>query len=177
MTRSPCSFTKKEPERAAVLFLETKGTAALSSLICFPVLETKTPSPGSLLVAVPEQSQGPPLPFQFHLSPSPQTHGSRFSQRVFPSSAVEQPTAAATTQQRPQTGSPWSCHRPPETEEEETKKKTCRDAADMKRRRGRSRSENSERKINCCCVCGCFCRLPPSRKVKRGGSYNRAPVG
>jgi len=54
-------------------------------------------------------------------SPSPQTHGSRFSQRVFPSSAAEQPPAAATTQQRPQTDSPWSCHRPPETEEEETK--------------------------------------------------------
>ena len=136
MTRSPCSFTKKEPERAAVLFLETKGTAALSSLICFPVLETKTPSPGSLLVAVPEQSQGPPLPFQFHLSPSPQTHGSRFSQRVFPSSAVEQPTAAATTQQRPQTGSPWSCHRPPETEEEETKKKNLQRCSRYEKEKG-----------------------------------------
>jgi len=29
-------------------------------------------------------------------SPSPQTHGSRFNQRVFPSSAAEQPPAAAT---------------------------------------------------------------------------------
>jgi len=51
----------------------------------------------------PENGQG--------RSPSPQTHGSRFSQQVFPSSAAEQPPAAATTQQRPQTGSPWSCHR------------------------------------------------------------------
>jgi hypothetical protein len=38
----------------------------------------------------------------------------------------------------------------------------------------RSRSGNSERKIKCC-ICGCFCRSPPARKVKRGGSYNRSP--
>jgi hypothetical protein len=176
LTRSPCSFTKKEPERAAVLFLETKGTAALSSLICFPVLETKTPSRGPCWLASQNRAKDPLCRFS-----------STFPHLLRPTalasasgSFLPQPPNSQQRQQQPS-----NAHRPAVLghatghlkQKKRKQKKTCRDAADVKRRRGRSRSENSERKINCCYVCGCFCRLPPSRKVKRGGSYNRAPVG
>ena len=87
-------------------------------------------------------------------SPSPQTHGSRFSQQVFPSSAAEQPPAAATTQQRPPTGSPWSCHRPPETEEEETKNlQRC-----SRSEQGEGRGADLKKKLKQTCLLhfGCF---------------------
>jgi len=87
-------------------------------------------------------------------SRSPQTHGSRFSQQVFPSSAAEQPPAAATTQQRPQTGSPWSCHRPPETEEEEIK--NLQRCGRSEQGEGRGADLKTKLKQTCLLRFGCF---------------------
>jgi len=78
------------------------------------------------------------------------------------------------TDQRP----PWSCHRPLETEEEEIKKKTCRESSRSEKGEGRETDSKTvkEIKINCFVVFfGCFCRSPPVKKMKRGESYNRSP--
>jgi hypothetical protein len=67
------------------------------------------------------------------------------------SQPAEQPPAAATTRQRQQTGSPWSCHRPLETEEEEAKKKLAERAADLnKEKEGESDLKKENRKL---CLC------------------------
>ena len=126
---------------------------------CRPRTEPRTPFAVSV----------PPFPISSDPRLSLQPAGLSFLSRRTANSGSNNPAAPTDRQSLVMPPATWNRRRG-------NKKKTCRDAADMKRRRGRSRSENSERKINCCCVCGCFCRLPPSRKVKRGGSYNRAPV-